>query len=80
MIDYIENDPPNKTPIHVFIGEEEWKNYSFQNKVRLLYRLRQSDNALAKDLVKAIELLVEEEQSQREIDYDATISRIEDEN
>lgn len=78
MIDYIENDNSDKSPINVYIGEEEWANYSFQNKVRLLYRLRQSDSALAKDIVKSISILVEEEQSQREIDYEATIKQCED--
>lgn len=78
MIDYIENDNSDKPPVNVYIGEEEWTNYSFQNKVRLLYRLRNSDNVLAKELVKSISLLVEEEQKMREIDYEATLKQCED--
>lgn len=78
MIDYIENDNSDKPSVNVYIGEEEWANYSFQNKVRLLYRLRNSDNVLAKELVKSISLLVEEEQKMREIDYEATLKQCED--
>ncbi|MES9681732.1 hypothetical protein ABWK22_02205 [Gottfriedia acidiceleris] len=77
MIDYIENDP-DKQPVSVYIGEEEWANYSFQNKVRLLYRLRQIDSGLAKQVVKKVSLLIEEEQNQREIDYEATLKQCED--
>lgn len=73
MIDYEDND---QKPVHVFIGEEEWANYSFENKVRLLYRLRQSKTVLAQHLVKSLSLLVEEEQQQREIDYEATYKKI----
>lgn len=58
--------------IKVEIGEEEWDNFPYENKVRLLYRLKQSRHKLAQDIAKAVEHLVEEEKLQKEIDYDRT--------
>ena len=49
MIEYIENNNSDKPQVNIYIGEDEWANYSFQNKVRLLYRLKNSDNLLAKN-------------------------------
>jgi len=78
MIEYIENEHPQQKPVNVFIGVEEWANYSFENKVRLLYRLRGSKTVLAKELEKSISLLVEEEQRERQIDYEATLRKAEE--
>lgn len=66
---------PFEQPFNVHIGAEEWAEYSFQNKVRLLYRLKQSKTQIAQELVKTVSLLVEEEQRQLEIDYDATLKK-----
>lgn len=78
MIDYLDNNQPDKSPINVIIGEQEWADYSFQNKVRLLYRLKQSESSLAKTMVNSISILVEEEQNKNEIDYDATLRQLKD--
>ncbi|AXK21616.1 hypothetical protein ACW4EZ_30180 (plasmid) [Bacillus toyonensis] len=78
MIEYIENNNSDKPQVNIYIGEDEWANYSFQNKVRLLYRLKNSDNLLAKQLVKSISSLIEEEQKMSEIDYEATVKQCED--
>ncbi|BCT30429.1 MULTISPECIES: hypothetical protein [Bacillus subtilis group] len=75
MIDYKDNDP-DKKPINIYIGEEEWCNYSFENKVRLLYRLKQSLSPLAKETEKSLSMLVEKEKNEREIDYEATYQNI----
>ncbi|MFE4029312.1 hypothetical protein ACFX4N_24480 [Priestia sp. YIM B13551] len=71
------NEYPEQN-VHVFIGNEEWATFSFENKVRLLYRLRQCETLLARELEKTISLLVEEEQKEREIDYEATLKRAEE--
>lgn len=65
----------HEKPFHIYIGEEEWKQYSFQNKVRLLYRIRQSSSTLAKELARSITLLIEDEQKKNEIDYEATLKK-----
>ncbi len=78
MIHYDDDLTPPKNIFHIFIGDEEWKNYSYENKIRLLYRLRQSESFLAKELCKPISLLVEEEQLNREIDFEATLKKIEE--
>ena len=78
MIDYKDNGGQRGHPINIWIGEEEWHKYSMQNKVRLLYRLRESDTPLAQLMAKSISQLVEEEQRHYQIDYDATIKRCED--
>lgn len=78
MIDYMDNDAQNESPINVYIGEEEWQNYSFQNKVRLLYRLRQSDIPLAQLMAEPLGMMIDYEQKQHQIDIEATIKRCED--
>lgn len=56
----------------VEIGKEEWEAFSYKDKVRLLYRLRQSQHQLANQIANAVDLLLEEERLQNEIDYEAT--------
>lgn len=75
MIDYFDNEGQEETPINVYIGEEEWRNYSFQNKVRLLYRLRESDVPLAQLMAKPLSLMIAEEQKNQVVDVEATIRR-----
>lgn len=72
---YPSDNTSHEKPVHIYIGEEEWKHYSFQNKVRLLYRIKQSSSTLAKEMAQSITLLIEEEQKKNEIDYEATIKK-----
>lgn len=77
MIDYIDDGGSSKSTINVYIGDEEWNAYSYQNKLRFLYRLRQSQSPLAKSMEKSIGLLIEEERASREVDIAATLKQIE---
>lgn len=66
---------PSRKPVNIYIGEKEWRNYSLQNKIRLLYRLRQSSTDIARALEPALSLLIQEEQNRLEIDYEATYQK-----
>lgn len=76
MTKYFEDDSKDQA-IQVHIGEQEWSEYSLEKKIRLLYRLRHCDTALTNQLEKSLSLLVEKEQEEREIDYEATLKKAE---
>lgn len=77
MTHFENRDHPPKNTFNVFIGEEEWTDYSYESKLMLLYRLRQSKSELARVIEKPLSLLIEEEKNDREIDYEATLKQIE---
>ncbi|UOE58239.1 hypothetical protein IRB79_27335 (plasmid) [Cytobacillus oceanisediminis] len=59
--------------MNIYIGEAEWNEFSFENKMKLLYRLRQSQSELARQMEPCISLMVEEERNRQEIDIEATL-------
>lgn len=65
------NSDPEKR-LQVFIGQKEWDNYSYEDKLRLLYLLQQSNTSLANSLKEPIENLVEKERKENEIDLKKT--------
>ncbi|MEX3713393.1 hypothetical protein ABFV99_13395 [Cytobacillus horneckiae] len=77
MTPYKNREQPPKNTVNVYIGEEEWQNYSYENKLRLLYRLKHSESLLSLGFEPLV-TLIEEEQREKEIDYDATLKNIEE--
>lgn len=77
MLDYIEEDGHNKSDIDIHIGDEEWAKCGYQDKLRLLYLLKQNRTELAQFMAKRLAPLIEEERRLNTIDIEATLKHIE---
>lgn len=77
MLDYIEENDHSKSAIEIYIGDAEWASWSYLDKVRLLYLLKQNKSELAQYMADRLGPLIEEERRANTVDIDATLKHIE---
>ena len=62
----------SKRHFHVFVDEDEWEEFPYNKKVRLLNMIDESDSMLASAIKEPFSNALKKETAEREIDLDKT--------